>query len=354
MFAAFLFGSKENYSEREKRALADAPTLNWSELMSGSFGAQAEDYAADHIFGRDFFIELNAYFDALSNLQVTKEIYVSHDGRLYESPCQFDSSALERCMTAVNAFAAAVGSKVDLMLVPSAGYLMQDEIQGLANPYVDDKLISYAYSLAGDNVSPIDILSNFSACALPQQLYYATDHHWTSLGAYTAYAKYMECLGKACPSPEDYSVTEVPGFHGSTYSRACFWELPSECVELWDSGGDFTVSFSEADEEYNSLFFPDRLEEADKYLVYLNGNHPLVRITNNSPFADGKILVIRDSYANCMGCFLADSYKEVVLADLRYYKQPLSELCTEEDFDNILIVYYASNFMEDSNIAWLN
>lgn len=88
--------------------------------------------------------------------------------------------------------------------------------------------------------------------------------------------------------------------------------------------------------------------------MWLDGNHPLVTITNSSPQAQGKLLVIRDSFANCMGCFLADSYKTVVLADLRYYRQPLSLLCESEGFDDILFMYSVGNFMSDSNIVWLS
>ena len=67
----------------------------------------------------------------------------------------------------------------------------------------------------------------------------------------------------------------------------------------------------------------------------------------------GKLLVIRDSYANCLGTFLAESYEEVVLVDLRYYKKPVSELLASEEFENVLVCYSIGNFMTDANIVWL-
>ena len=99
------------------------------------------------------------------------------------------------------------------------------------------------------------------------------------------------------------------------------------------------------------VFYWERLEEADKYTVFLDGNHSLVRIHN--PAAEGKLLVIRDSFSNCLGCFLAESYGEVVLVDLRYYKQPVSELADLEQFDSILVCYSIGNFLTDANILWL-
>ncbi len=155
------------------------------------------------------------------------------------------------------------------------------------------------------------------------------------------------------PAAEAYQLTREPGFQGTTYARACFWEIPPEELELWDSGGQYEVRFSEREGSFDTLFFPDRLREEDKYPVWLDGNHPLVRIRNLDPAASGSILVIRDSYANCMGCFLADAYRDVVMADLRYYRQQISGLCSAEDFDQILILYSVGNFMTDSNLVRL-
>ena len=350
---AFLLSPPRAFSPREKRVLSPAPELSWAALASGDFGRRCEDYAADHLPGRDALIGLNARAERLMGLQATEEIYLGESGRLYERPCRPDPAVSRRNMDALNAFADTVGQRVDMLLIPSAGYMLRGDIRGVADPYVDDRLIAEAYALAGEGVRTVELLPDFSREASPEALYYKTDHHWTSLGAYTAYAGYMDLLGRDFPAREDYSVTEERGFYGSTYSRACLWDRPSESLELWDGGGSFTVSFSDREGRFDSLFFPERLKEADKYPVWLDGNHPLVTIQNSSPQAQGKLLVIRDSFANCMGCFLADSYKTVVLADLRYYKQPLSLLCREEGFDDILFVYSIGNFMSDSNIVWL-
>ena len=353
MGALFLFAPKEAFSPREKRYLTEAPRAELGEILSGRFGRQAESWAADQLPGRNFFLNLSAEADRWENLQVTKEIYRGKSGRLYESPAAYDEAEIRRNMAALNAFAETVAQPVDLALVPSAGFWMAEDIPGLADPYEDEAIVESAYGLAAPGIRPLNLIDSFREQPEKETLYYRTDHHWTSLGAYTAYRGYMESKGRACPKPEDYRVETVEGFYGTTYARACFWNLPAESLELWDSGGTYTVRFSERDEEYTSLFFPERLQEADKYPVWLDGNHPLVTITNHDPAAQGKLLVIRDSYANCLGCFLADSYAQVTLADLRYYKQPVSELCKEEGFDDILFLYSVGNFMRDSNIVWL-
>ena len=343
---------KEDFSEKEKRYLEQSPELSWESLSSGDYGKKAEKYMADHLPFRDFFVGLAANADRLMGLQVTKDIYVGESGRLYEAPCREDEAATGEHMEYINAFAQKLGRDVDFMLVPSAGYMMQQDIKGLKNPYMDDELIAAAYALAGENVGCIDLLEAFAA-ADRGRLYYRTDHHWTGYGAWLAYREYMASLGRESRAEADYSLSYIPGFYGTTYSRSCLWQYPPEDMEVWDDGGSYRVSFSDREGEFDSLFFPERLEETDKYSYWLDGNHPLVRIQNLDPEAEGSLLVIRDSYSNCLGCFLAGSYKTVVLADLRYYKEPLSKLYEQEGFDQVLIAYSIGNFLTDKNFLWL-
>ena len=347
----FLLLPGRSFSENEKRYLAEAPVLSAESLFSGRFGREAESYAADHLPGRDFLVGLNAQYDRLSGRQVTKEIYRGRSGRLYEAPEPMTEAQIRRNMAAVNDFAVAAGVPVDVMLVPSAGAVLPEDMPLLADPYPDEALIRRASELAGDGVRVWDLLTAFSAQPDRAALYYSTDHHWTARGAQLAAALWLEEQGRAALSPEDYTVTACEGFTGTTYSRSALWNTSAESIELWDSGGSFTVENRDTPGSHEGLFYPEHLRESDKYPVYLDGNHSLVRITN--PAGQGRVLLIRDSFANCMGCFLADSYAEVVLVDLRYYRSPVSGLLAEEDFDAVLVLYGVNNFLADANLMRL-
>ena len=164
---------------------------------------------------------------------------------------------------------------------------------------------------------------------------------------------YLQTKGRALPPVSDYGIRTEEEFYGSTYARSSLWLHPGDPLEIWDSGTQFEVWESDTGSVHEGLFYEEQLSSGDKYTVFLGGNHPLVRITNKDPEAQGKLLVIRDSFANCGGCFFADAYETVVLADLRYYKLPLSELCAEEEFDDILVMYSLNNFLADRDLVWL-
>ena len=120
---------------------------------------------------------------------------------------------------------------------------------------------------------------------------------------------------------------------------------------MWEGSKNLQVTNGESDKVHEGIFYEERLQEADKYTVYLDGNHSVVRIDNPDNTGKGKLLVIRDSYSNCLGGFLAESYETVVLVDLRYLNnQIVSDIDAQYDFDDVLVCYSLSNFLSDNNL----
>lgn len=332
---------KSAFSEMEKRYLAQTPDVRWETVFSGEWSRQAEDYLTDHIPGRNLFVGINAYMELLAGRQKLKDVWLV-DGKLLEAPAAMDEAAISRNMSAINNFAETLGQKVHVMVVPSAGWAAG--VEG----YTDGGTLSAVYGAAGEWVTAVPVEDIFRG---KPELFYNTDHHWTSPGAYRGYTAYMEAVGREARPAETFAVTVAEGFQGSTYSRSGLWLTPSEPIELWQGSGQLTVTNGEAEGTHPGVFYWERLEEADKYTVFLDGNHSLVRIQN--PEKQGKLLVIRDSYSNCLGGFLAESYGEVVLIDLRYYRQAVSELVGREGFDDILVCYSCANFLTDTNLMLL-
>lgn len=332
---------KSAFSEMEKRYLAEAPVFSPKAVFSGDWSRQAEDYLTDHVPGRNLFVGINAYMELLAGRQQLKDVWLA-DGKLVEAPVPADPGAISRNMNAINALAETLGQEVHIMVVPSAGWAAG--VEG----YQDSEALDAIHAAAGSFVSPVDVRSLYSG---RPELYYNTDHHWTSQGAYLGYAAYAQAAGREARPADAFDITVADNFQGSTYSRSALWLTPSESIELWHGSDQLTVTNGETEGSHPGIFYPERLEEADKYTVFLDGNHSIVRVRN--PGKQGKLLVIRDSYANCLGGFLAESYGEVVLVDLRYYRQAVSELVRQEGFDNILVCYSCANFLTDTNLMLL-
>lgn len=337
----YLLLPKQTFSVSEKRYLAEPPKLTQAAVLSGDWGQAAEDYLADHMPLRDFFVGLNAYVDLFTGRQVSREIWVV-DQQLVEAPKENDQEAISRNLSAIQNFSETIGQTVDLAIVPSAGWATGMEA------YQDEAIIQSIQAQAGEHLNAVDLLPVFRG---RPELYYKTDHHWNSQGAYEAYQLYMASMGREARPEGAFTKTVYPGFRGSTYSRSALWLTPGEALELWQGSDSLTVTNGEAPQPHEGVFYRERLEEVDMYTVFLDGNHSLVRIEN--PQGEGKLLVIRDSFSNSLGCFLAESFSQVVLVDLRYYKQPVSALAIQEGFDRILVCYSLSNFLTDPNLVFL-
>ncbi len=348
----FILQPKADLSEKEKRYLEKWPAFSLRSAAEGQYTEKLDSYVSDHFPGRDFFVGLNAYYDYWSGRQNTKA-YLFRGGRLFAAPTQPDGEAVRKNMEQIDAFCEKLKAydesvSLTLMLVPSSGSVLLGD-----GSYTDGEIIADAYARSAADT--VDLGAVFAGCADPGSLYYRTDHHWTSRGAYTAACAYAKALGLHMPEESAYRVERSAPFYGSAYSGSGLWLTQPDTLEIWDSGGSPQVT-NETGAVHQGLFYRERLAEADKYTVFLDGNHSLVRITGADGAVtapDRRLLVIRDSFSNSMGTFLADVFQEVVLVDLRYYHSSLDTLITDGNITDILLEYSCDNFLKDANLGFL-
>ena len=342
------------YSENEKRMLADFPEVTGEAVMEGKFQEGLETFTADQVPGRDFFVGINAYWTLLTGRNAAQDIYYCDDGYLINAPKTYNDKIFSDNLTRFDQFAGKAGVPTDLIMVPSAGYLMEDLLPANHGEYHDDMLYDRAAELL-QNTRIIDVRETMKAGVENGQVCYRTDHHLTSYGNYLLYRDFREACGKSCRDQNDYQVSSYDGFYGTTWSGSGYWFTSADTVELWDSGAQVQVTLRDGQKrtESDSLFFPAHLEDLDKYPVFLDGNHSIACISNPQA-EEGALLVGRDSYAHCLSTFLAEGYQTVYLVDLRYYRESLSQFMAEHRVDRILYLYGVDNLMTDTNSAWLN
>ena len=241
-----------------------------------------------------------------------------------------------------------------LMLVPTAGYIMESKLPEFHAPYRDAELFSLASELT-PSIAFADARNTlFEGTANGRQMYYRTDHHLTSCGSYALYSLFCGVSGLTCPPAESYSVKTYGGFCGTTKSSSGYWLTPDDDVELWSIGDNVSVTVDDGGKvkKSDSLFFTQHLKDKDKYPVFLDGNHALVKIENPSA-PENSILIIKDSFAQCFAPFLSHNFKEVYMIDLRYYRKSVSDFVAENNIGEILYMYGIDSLLTDTNSAWL-
>ena len=354
MLALFLLLPKKEYSSSEKRYLQQAPAFSFKSLMSGEFGDSFEKYLSDQTAGRNFWVGLASYYNLAIGNNGSNGVYNSSDAYLVNDPEKM--TGLMRNVGFIDEFAQNNNVKTTVLVAPSTGYICSDILPWNHMNYHDDEMFAKIKD-ALPSADFVDVRDTFKdEYAAGNQIYYKTDHHWTSYGAYTAYRELGAALGYTPHEKVDYEVTAYPGFYGTTYSSSGFWLTPSEDIEVWDNKqNNVKVTITDGDKtvEQDDMFFYSHLDEDDKYPVYLDGNHPYTMIKNPSADSDKKLMVIKDSFAHSLVPFLADHYSEIVMIDLRYYTDPVSEIIKSEHIDEVLVIYSIDNLATDTGIAWI-
>ncbi|HCA04811.1 MAG TPA: hypothetical protein DEO32_02815 [Ruminococcaceae bacterium] len=359
----FIFNPKLDYSSSEKRYLQKFPETSFETVSSGKFGKDFETFFADHFPARNMWVGVNAYTALLEGNNGAKDIYNCKNGYLINKPIP-DDSGIKKNIGAIVDFKnldAVKNIPMSVVLAPSTGYVCNDVLPFIHNEYKDDQYLADASNtLAQNGISFVDLRETFkNAYRQGNQLYYKTDHHWTSRGAYTAYTELCKSLGTVPASESLFTIEQYSGFYGTTYSSSGFWLTEPDQIEVWNnksnSAANLHVKIVEATEtkESDSVFFYDHLKEDDKYPVFIDGNHAYTEITN-SKAEKGTLLVIKDSFSHSMAPFLAETYKKVILVDMRYFKaENVSAVVQREKPEQLLVLYGIDNLANDTDLVWL-
>jgi len=188
-----------------------------------------------------------------------------------------------------------------------------------------------------------------------QSIFYKTDHHWTTNGAYYAYQVLGKQMGFEPKIKEDFRIETVTNdFYGSLYSKSGYRHMKPDSSKLYlpEDNGRNSVEYVDEQQRSDSLYVMDNLKKKDKYTVFLNGNHGLIKIATSNRKGK-KLLVIKDSYANSFLPFLTQHFQEIYVIDLRYYEGDIKKLIQEQQIHDMLLLYNVQTFFEDPSIQAL-
>lgn len=355
----FLFNPKSDYSSSEKRYLQQFPEVTVDKVLDGTFGTEFESYFADQFPARSFWVGLNAYYSLDTGNNGANGVYNCGNGYLINKPVSTDNK-LEKNVNTIVKFKNSINVPVTVIFAPSTGYVADDVLPAVHDKYNDDTYFEQISSTLGTNgISFVDLRKIFKdAYAEGNQLYYKTDHHWTTLGAYTAYEKLCEQLNITPAPKEKFDIKTYGGFYGTTYSTSGFWFTQPDSIQIWDNpentDKNIKVKISEGTdtEEYGSMYFYNHLEEDDKYPVFIDGNHALTEITNSNA-KGGTILLVKDSFSHSLAPFLAENYSKIILVDMRYYKMSVSQIVEQEKPEQVVFLYGIDNIATDTDLVWI-
>ncbi len=341
-----------NFSPLENRYLAKPPKLTLGTLTDGTFMEGAEEYVSDQIVGRDFWVTLKAWSERLSGKRENNGVYFGKEDTLLNRVNTPSQEELDKRLAYVDALVGNVSVPVYLGLIPSSSAVWSDRLPAGAPTADELSLIEEFYFNTG--AQTLD-MSGALLEHKDEDVYYRTDHHWTSLGAFYGANVLLEAMGLEPLDLSDYEKTTVTTeFYGTTFSTSGVRWVAPDSIDTYVSGDGVKVtSWFTGSPEEGSLYVDRYLNEKDKYSYFLGGNQSLCVIETEHTDAP-KVLVIRDSYSDSLAPFLTERFSEIHLFDPRYNLTSVKDYVAQNDIDQVVVLYSFQNFTTDQNLFVLS
>ena len=341
-------------SVQENRMLATKPKFRLSSLISGDYDEKFEAYMDDQFVGRDMWRKLKVTVDRIGGSRLENGVYIGTNGQLLEQIEVADENHLAANIKAIKSFSESQSKiPVRMMLVPDAANVLNHSLPALAKPEDQTQMFSMVRKDLGDSVEWIDVSTELNKHKT-EKIYYKTDHHWTTLGAFYAFQAAAPSLGIDGDLSGKYvSYTVSDSFNGMLASKSGVNFGEKEQIDIYvptEEDTDLIVDYVDEGKRSTSLYDSSKLKEKDQYTVFLGGNSSLLDIRTVST-STKRLLLVKDSFANSFIPFLTPYYREIVVVDPRYYSGTINDLMDSYRISEVLFLYSGNTFFKDNNIS---
>ncbi len=355
--AGSLIWPSREFSEKENRALQQMPKVKLDDILDGTFASKYEKYLSDQFFGRDEWIAVKTGIDRAMGKQEANGVYFAKDGFLIEThKDDFKGAPARNNLQTVKNFIDTwkdvyTPEHLKFCLVPNAVAIYQEKLPPFA-----ENLVEQEYFAQMKSVIPAEYLLDVEELLLEhkeEQLYYRTDHHWTTPAARLVYEQWAKETGIRILPADAYDRQVLTDSFYGTIDAKVSTQVEPDTIEAYIPKNPiyYNLKYNQS-EDRDSLYDVSYLEGRDKYAVFFGGNQPLIQVGTDAD-NDRKLLVLKDSYANCFLSFAVQDLSAIDIIDLRYLNENLNDYMLNNNYTDILLLYNASGFATDASISKL-
>lgn len=337
------------FSILENRSLAQKPEFYYNDFKEGRYFKNYERYINDQFLLRNSWINIKSFVEFSLGKKENNAIIYGGKDFLFDKFENIDERNLNKNLTTIKDFISVNNSDFNIMIIPESfsiypellpyGLNLANEVQYINN--INTEFNKF------NNVKVINIIDTLINNK-ESYIYYKTDHHWTSLGAYLAYKEFANENNILPIDITELNENRVDDFLGTYFSKSKNFNVKEDYILYYDINN---VKVSIDGVEVDGLNDNSKWSSSDKYSAFLRGNNGLTIIKNNSLKDNSKILVIKDSFANSFIQYLSNNYNEVYVVDLRSFIGSFNEFYSNNDFKTVLIMYSFKNLVNDVNIS---
>ena len=338
MFTAFFGESRTDGSE-------GFPDITLSSLYNGSCVENLQKYSSEYFPFRDTMMPLKSKINSIIGESIVNGVYID-DERMLDAEMSSRVITMDAA-SQLNSFSNLYDGTVYLAAVPTSSGVYGEKLPSYLLENSESQQISSFYEMLSGNIRKIDAY-NILKMLNDNYIYFRSDTKWTSYGAYCVYRTVIQKLG-FLPTPYDkYTIRHVTDeFRGNLYERTMYADIKTDLLDIYEyNGGAEAVSCTAYDNSGNGssieLYDMSKLNSKYKYDMYLGSEAPVIEI-ESSVGNMKKLLVIKDSYADCFIPFLLQHYNRITVASPEYMDKSLENYININDYEQILILFGIEN-----------
>lgn len=341
---------QRTYSPVEKRELQTRPEISITKVLDGRFQRKYESYLRDQFPGRDHWVSFQTDMELFMGKNEIHNVYIGKNNYLLEhyTEKEFDPQQISKNLQALEKFVgkAKQNADVHVMMVPTKSWVLREKLPAFAPHYKEQKF----YDALQQKLEKEDVLISVEPVLdahKEEEIYYRTDHHWTTLGAWYAYEQYTKAVGGDLQRAQGKKKFRCisKDFYGTTYAKINY-ARQADKIEIYEPADKLRVVYNMGEKKTKTLYDFSFLKTADQYSVFTGGNQAVLEITGG--IKNGKtLLLIKDSFANSILPFLAEDYEKLVVVDLRQLNVSGDRLLEMFSPTDILILYNSAQFAQD-------
>ena len=350
---------KRDMIELENRKAAQFPAFSVEALLDGRWQSGFARWMQDQFLLRDAWINTQRAADEIV-FQKAEEggILLGKDQWMFTKLFTIDDATRQQTaknVQAVAEFAARYPGKVTFLLAPSASVIYPEALPAGAPMADENALLDDIFAQVGESAAVIDLREPFTA-RRDEYLYFKTDHHWTTNGAYRAYEQFCALKGLTPFDRDAHEAVTVEDFQGTHYSATRLWDVENDTITYYPLPNQMTIYNITGEAQYEpmtteNLINTDKFATRDKYAAFLDGNNGYSVIEGDG---EGSILVVKDSYANSFIPYLTANYEKIGVVDFRNFKYGLDSTIEREGYDEVLILYNFQTFISDTDLIYIS
>ena len=334
----------------EKRELQTRPEISITKVLDGRFQKKYESYLRDQFPGRDHWVSFQTDMELFMGKNEIHNVYIGKNHYLLEhyTEKEFNPQQISKNLQALEKFVGKTKQNADVhvMMVPTKSWVLREKLPAFAPHYKEQKF----YDALQQKLEKEDVLISVEPVLdahKEEEIYYRTDHHWTTLGAWYAYEQYTKAVGGDLQRAQGKKKFRCisKDFYGTTYAKINY-ARQADKIEIYEPADKLRVVYNMGEKKTKTLYDFSFLKTADQYSVFTGGNQAVLEITGG--IKNGKtLLLIKDSFANSILPFLAEDYEKLVVVDLRQLNVSGDRLLEMFSPTDILILYNSAQFAQD-------